>query len=104
MYTCTASLEEYSDTGEAAFPLTDDKCQSDTLPLSEPEDLELDHSEGIAEDSTDSENNVTVETTVKSVEIPKDNFSSRPVRKKNKPQWMNNGEYVMSIQNNQDPD
>ena len=81
-------------------------CQSDPLPLSEPEDLKLDHAEGIVEDSTESENNVTEETTVKSVEIAKDHCSSRPVRKRIKPKWMNSGEFVMSIQNNQlqDPD
>ena len=73
---CTASVEESSDIGEDAFPLTDNRCQSDTIPLSEPEDLELDHSEVFAEDSTDSENNVTKETTVKSVETPKDHCSS----------------------------
>ena len=50
--------------------------QSDTLPLSEPEDLELNHSEVFAEDSTDSENNVTRGKTVKSVETPKDHCSS----------------------------
>ena len=37
------------------------------------EDLELDHSVGIAEVSTDSENNVTEERTVKYVQIPKKN-------------------------------
>ena len=46
---CTVSVEESSNIGQDAFPLTDNRCQSDTIPLSEPEDLELDHSEGITE-------------------------------------------------------
>ena len=91
----TDSVGERSDTGEDALPLAEDKCQPDPLLINEPED----HSEGIEKDSTDTE-----ETTVKSLEIPKDHFSSRPTRKKIKPKWMNSGEYVMSIQNNPDPD
>ena len=92
---CTTSEGERSDTGEDALPLADDKCQPDPLPINEPED----HSDGIENNSTDTE-----ETTVKSLEIPKDHFPSRPTRKKIKPKWMNSGEYVMSIQNNPDPD
>ena len=88
---CTASVEESSNIGEDAFPLTDNRCQSDTLPLSEPEDLEFDHSEGITENSIDPENNVTQETTVKFVETPKDHCSSQPVRKRIKPRWINSG-------------